>query len=52
MYIVGMDEAFFAETTAWLIEAGLAGASETDIVHGLCDRCVAAGLPVARVCRC
>jgi len=43
-----MNEAFFAELSAWLIQAGLAGTSETDIVCGLCDRCVAAGLPLAR----
>jgi hypothetical protein len=27
---------------------GLAGTSETDIVSGFCDRCVAARLPLAR----
>ena len=43
-----MNETFFAELSAWLIQAGLAGTSETDIVSGFCDRCVAAGLPVAR----
>jgi adenylate cyclase len=43
-----MNEAFFAELSAWLIQAGLAGTPETDIVQGFCDRCVAAGLPLAR----
>ena len=43
-----MNEAFFAELSAWLAQAGLAGTSETDIVSGFCDRCVAAGLPLAR----
>jgi adenylate cyclase len=43
-----MNDAFFAELSAWLTQAGLAGTSETDIVSGFCDRCVAAGLPVAR----
>ena len=43
-----MDEAFFAATAAWLTEAGLAGASEGDIVSGFCRRCVAAGLPLGR----
>jgi adenylate cyclase len=43
-----MNEAFFAELSAWLTQAGLAGTSETDIVSGFCDRCVAAGLPLAR----
>jgi adenylate cyclase len=43
-----MNEAFFAELSAWLTQAGLAGASETDIVSGFCERCVAVGIPVAR----
>jgi adenylate cyclase len=43
-----MNEAFFAELSAWLTQAGLAGTSETDIVSSFCDRCVAAGLPLAR----
>jgi adenylate cyclase len=43
-----MNEASFAELSAWLIKAGLAGKPEPDIVHGFCDRCVAAGLPLAR----
>ena len=43
-----MNEASFAELSAWLIQAGLMDASETDIVSEFCDRCVAAGLPVAR----
>ena len=42
-----MNEAFF-ELSAWLTQAGLAGTSETDIVSGFCERCVAAGLPLAR----
>jgi adenylate cyclase len=43
-----MNERFFTELPAWLTEAGLAGASETHIVSGFCDRCVAAGLPLGR----
>ena len=43
-----MNEAFFSELSEWLTEAGLAGMPETDIVSGFCDRCVAAGLPLAR----
>ena len=43
-----MNEALFGELSAWLIQAGLAGTSETEIVSGFCDRCVAAGLPLAR----
>ena len=43
-----MNEAFFAELSAWLMRAGLAGTPETDLVSEFCDRCVAAGLPLAR----
>src|SRR5262249_9276061 len=44
----GMNEAFFAELSGWLTQAGLAGTPEPDIVSGFGDRCVAAGLPLAR----
>lgn len=43
-----MNEAFFAELSAWLTQAGLAGTSEIEMVSGFCDRCVAAGLPLFR----
>jgi adenylate cyclase len=43
-----MNETFFAELSAWLVQAGLAGMPEPDIVHGCCERCIAAGLPLAR----
>src|SRR6201997_3969562 len=43
-----MNEAFFAQLSAWLTQAGLAGTPETAIVSGFCDRCVAAGLPLGR----
>jgi adenylate cyclase len=43
-----MNETSFTELSAWLTQAGLAGASETEIVSGFCDRCVAAGLPLGR----
>jgi adenylate cyclase len=43
-----MNEAFFAQLSAWLVQAGLADTAETEIVSGFCDRCVAAGLPLAR----
>jgi adenylate cyclase len=39
---------FFTELSEWLTECGLAGTSETDIVSGFCERCVAAGLPLGR----
>jgi adenylate cyclase len=44
-----MNEASFTALSAWLTQAGLAGTSESDIVSGFCDRCVAAGLPLGRV---
>src|SRR5262245_65805094 len=43
-----MNEPAFAELSAWLTQAGLAGTSEADIVSGFCDHCVAGGLPLAR----
>jgi adenylate cyclase len=43
-----MNEGFFAELSAWLIQAGLAGTPETEIISVFCDRCVAAGIPLAR----
>jgi adenylate cyclase len=48
LYSRGVDEAFFAELPEWLTQAGLSGMSETEIVAGFCERCVAAGLPLAR----
>src|SRR5262249_57599042 len=48
LYNRGVNEASFAELSEWLTQAGLAGAPETDIVSGFCERCVAAGLPLAR----
>src|SRR5499426_2298701 len=43
-----MDERFFADLSAWLTQAGLAGTPETDIFSVFCDRCVAAGIPLGR----
>lgn len=34
--------------TAWLVERGLAGASETELMHGFCARCGEAGLALSR----
>jgi adenylate cyclase len=48
LYSRDMNGAFFDELPAWLTQAGLAGTSEIEIVSGFCDRCVAAGLPIAR----
>jgi adenylate cyclase len=43
-----MDEAFFSHVSGWLAQAGIAGTAETDIFSGFCDRCVSAGVPLAR----
>jgi adenylate cyclase len=43
-----MNEKLFSELSGWLTQAGLAGAPETDIVSGFCDRCVAAEIPLGR----
>src|SRR6476620_2820615 len=43
-----MNERFFADLSAWLMQAGLAGTPETGIFSGFCDRCVAAGIPLGR----
>jgi adenylate cyclase len=48
LYSRAMNEAFFTDLSTWLTQVGLAGAPETDIVSGCCDRCVAAGLPLGR----
>jgi adenylate cyclase len=32
----------------WLVQAGLAGASETESLHGFCERCRSAGIALAR----
>lgn len=43
-----MDAAAAGAIGAWVTEAGLQGASETDLLHGFCERAAAAGLPLAR----
>ena len=43
-----MNENLSIELSAWLTQAGLAGAPETDIFSAFCDRCVAAGIPLGR----
>jgi adenylate cyclase len=44
-----MNHAVFADISAWLVQAGLTGMAETDIVNGFCERWVSAGLPLGRV---
>src|SRR5450755_3831450 len=41
-----MNEAQFAELSAWITEVGLAGHPETEMMAGFCDRAAAAGLPL------
>jgi adenylate cyclase len=43
-----MDKSHIERLSAWLIQSGLAGASETALLHGFCDRCKAAGLDLSR----
>src|SRR5262249_21896003 len=47
-YSLRMNERLFANLSAWLMQAGLAGTAETDIFSVFCDRCVAAGIPLGR----
>jgi adenylate cyclase len=41
-----MHEAQITEIAGWIADAGLAGASETTLLTGFCERVVAAGLPL------
>jgi adenylate cyclase len=43
-----MNDASATEIGAWVTAAGLAKASEPDLLRGFCERAVAAGLPLAR----
>ena len=43
-----MKDASATEVRAWVTAAGLAGASEPELLRGFCERLVAAGLPLAR----
>ena len=48
LYSPRMNERFFAEMSAWLAQAGLAGTPENEIFSVFCDRCLAAGIPLGR----
>src|SRR4051812_29939416 len=37
-----------SDPSAWVTQAGLAGAAELDLLRGFCERAVAMGLPIAR----
>jgi len=43
-----MNEDDVQGTAAWLVERGLAGASETELLHGFCERSCQAGLALSR----
>jgi adenylate cyclase len=43
-----MQDADIAAIVDWTVERGLAGDNEIALLHGFCDRCVAAGLPITR----
>jgi adenylate cyclase len=43
-----VSPASVSELVGWVIEAGLAGKSETEILEGFCRRAVDGGLPIAR----
>lgn len=43
-----MQDRDIAAIEAWLVESGLAGASETELMHGFCSRLHAAGLALSR----
>src|SRR5215218_7186578 len=43
-----MDEAAIEGIREWLIDRGLAGDSEIELLQGFCDRCLKAGLVMTR----
>jgi hypothetical protein len=42
-----MHEPDLQQIAAWITERTLAGASETELLHGFCERANTAGLPVS-----
>ena len=44
-----MEDRLILEISEWVAEAGLAGASETELVDGFCRRLVEYGVPLTRV---
>jgi adenylate cyclase len=43
-----MNDADIAEVAEWTVQRGLAGDGEITLLHGFCERCVAAGIGVSR----
>lgn len=43
-----MNDEAIAGISDWVVRQGIAGASETELLDGFCERCCAAGLPLSR----
>ncbi len=43
-----MDDSHVIEITAWLMQSGLKGLAEADLLAGFCERCGQYGLPIER----
>jgi adenylate cyclase len=43
-----VDDRHVIDITAWLMQSGLKGVSEADLLAGFCERCSACGLPIER----
>ena len=43
-----MNDEAIAAISQWVVLQGIAGASETELLDGFCERCCAAGLPLSR----
>jgi adenylate cyclase len=43
-----MNDAASSDLSAWIVESGLIGASESDLLRGFCERAIADGIPIVR----
>lgn len=43
-----MQQSDLDDIAGWIVAQGLAGASETDMLDGFCERCRSAGVPLTR----
>ena len=43
-----MNKSLISELGAWVVDAGLIGTVESDLLRGFCERAVAGGLPISR----
>jgi len=48
VHIGPMRDSDIEAIASWLVGRGLAGAPETELLHGLCERCCGVGLPLTR----